>query len=417
MGKSGISAFKFLKKKGGEVIAVSKGSPLTWNLPDDLEKYSESSFYDEEIFLKKNKKLDVDYLILAPGISKKHPLVQMALSQRVKVWSEIELAYHFCLGKIIAITGTNGKTTSATLCAHLIKAAGKKVFLGGNIGTPFCEFTEDVSREDYVVLELSSFQLESIEDFHPQAAVILNLTPAHGERYETPEDYYSAKKNIYKNMIEGDLLVVTPLIQKEEIKIRFVEIISDATSENFNELSLENFSMYGAHNKINLWCVLKILNFFHLNNLQKGIDSFPPVPHRLEKINTFLSCPAYNDAKSTNWQSTLTALEGLNHKEVWLILGGKKRGRGDSIRPYLSVIKKYVKKVFLIGETSDDLALEIQNELVFEKSYTLKQALESIKIGKPTLDNCLLFSPAFPSFDQYQSYEERGLEFKKNLFA
>jgi UDP-N-acetylmuramoylalanine--D-glutamate ligase len=361
---------------------------------------------------------NADLIILSPGIA------HSEIKKKVEIWGEIELAYRYlesvgALKPIIGITGTNGKTTTTTFLGEMIETAGKKVFVGGNIGIPFCDMAIEVLEGkriyDYILLELSSFQLEGIEKFHVQIGLILNIFQNHGERYVTIEDYARSKFFISKNMTADDLLIYPlnfPLIANwAQTQIPRKEVID---IDNLKiEFSLSKFKLPGIHNKINLEFVLKVAEELRLDKvaIQKSIDTFSGVHHRIEFVDGVHDFHAYNDAKSTNWDATITAVNAMekNGKKLYLIIGGKKRGHGDSILPSFDFFKKHVDRFYLIGEMANEIEAEIQNNADYKNLYTLEATIADVK--KEKFDGVVLFSPGFPSFDQYLNYEKRGEQF------
>jgi UDP-N-acetylmuramoylalanine--D-glutamate ligase len=361
-----------------------------------------------------------ELVILSPGI----PRGQIK-KKGIEIWGEIELAYRYlesvnALVPLIGITGTNGKTTTTTFLGEMLETAGKKVFVGGNIGTPFCELAIEVLQAklnpyDYILLELSSFQLESIERFHLNIALILNLYQNHGERYQTIEEYGLSKFFITKNMTDKDLLIYPlnfPLIAEWGSTQTARKVIIDIESFDIG-YDLSRFKLPGIHNKINLLFVLKVAAELRLDPeaVQSSIDRFSGVHHRIEFVEGVSDFSAFNDAKSTNWDATITAVNAMEKKEkkLYLIIGGKKRGHGDSILPVLPVFLKNVDRIYLIGEMSDEIETEIKAKIEYKKLITLDATIKDIR--REQFDGVVLFSPGFPSFDQYLNYEKRGEDF------
>ena len=210
IGRSGMSALRLSHREGASLSVVSAGNPRDWkNLESVLKFVSEDSCFDQDSVSGDIFK-SADYIILSPGISRSHPLLEKVLTYHIPVISEIELAFRSLdnlKSPIVAITGTNGKTTTTTMIGEMVKSSGKTVFLGGNIGIPFCDYILSNKRVDYIVLELSSFQLESISVFKADISLMLNLYPNHGERYGSVDSYFDAKCNILRNMTSSDLLI------------------------------------------------------------------------------------------------------------------------------------------------------------------------------------------------------------------
>ncbi len=431
MGVSGISALRLLHALKTNIIALNGKNPLTWaKIPGVLDFLPLESCYDE-LDPKLISVLEkIDLVILSPGIPRDHPLLAPLLKRGVPIWGEIELAYRYLesinkLKPIIGITGTNGKTTTTTFLGEMIRLDNKKVFVGGNIGIPFCDYAYEVfsgnKEVDYILLELSSFQLESIDRFHVNIAVILNLYQNHGERYSDIEDYGRAKFHITNHFTNEDLL-----IYPEDFS--FVNqwaqgIISRKKSVNTQKpecsYDLSKFKLPGIHNKVNLNFILLVAQEINLApaSIQKSIDIFLGVHHRIEYVDHLIGLShftAYNDAKSTNWDATITAVKAMEetNKKLYLILGGKKRGHGDSIKPYLDFFKEKITLIYLIGEMAQEIEAEIKGEIPYKLSDNLEASVadlrESIKDNKIDDVGILLFSPGFPSFDQFNNYAHRG---------
>jgi UDP-N-acetylmuramoylalanine--D-glutamate ligase len=364
-----------------------------------------------------------DLVILSPGI----PREQILKMRNIEIWGELELAYRFlesvkAVPPIIGITGTNGKTTTTTFLGEMLQTAGKKVFIGGNIGIPFCDmalevFNNSKTHYDYILLELSSFQLESTDRFHVNIAIILNLFQNHGERYQTIEEYGLSKFLITKNMTKQDLLIYPlnfPLIAewaKSQIPRKIsINIDIDHLKIDFD---LSKFKLPGIHNKINLLFILHIACELKLERIavQKCIDNFCGVHHRIEFVDGKNKFTAFNDAKSTNWDATLTAVNAMEKKDkkLYLIIGGKKRGHGDSILPSLQILNKSVDRFYLIGEMGNEIEAEIKLKAEYKKLNKLEAVIADIRAED--FDGIILFSPGFPSFDQYLNYEKRGEHF------
>lgn len=425
LGVSGISALKLLNKLNAHTFAVNSGKVETWaKSPGVLDFCQLDDCYSED----NEKAVEVmgkaDLIILSPGIPRDHRVLHQAIKNNVLIWGEIELGYQVIkqfhgLKPIIAITGTNGKTTTTTFLGEILTDQGLLPFVGGNIGVPFCDMAQEVvnqtAKYDYIVLELSSFQLESTFDFHPQISIILNVFQNHGERYEHISDYAKAKFNITKKMTAADYLIYPtdyPIIESWA-KTQTCQTIGFDTTNFSIDFDLSKFKLPGNHNKVNLNFLIKVRDILNLDRqkFQMSIDRFNGVHHRIEFVPNQLGFTAYNDAKSTNWDATLTAIAAMEDrsKDLYLILGGKKRGHGDSINPYIETIKKRVKRIYLIGEMADEIEAEIKNVIEYKKLMTLVDTIADVKAEN--FQGILLFSPAFPSFDQFSNYAERGKTF------
>ena len=429
MGKSGVAAVRLLRTAGLETHAINEGAVDVWRAKDGLDSVLGREFMHtqddaQEVFASSG------LIIISPGIPTTHPALAMANLAGVPIISEIELAYWFCrIVPVIAITGTNGKTTTTTMIFEALRLAGKKVFCGGNIGTPYCDMAQKVlagESFDYAVIEVSSFQLETISKFHPRIGLMLNLTPNHSERYQGLEDYGRAKLRLLLNMQTGDNLIVG------EEAGEWVEW-SASTKANRHIFAKKNlpadflkrfdFSkgvLVGAHNRANYYCAWKTLSLLDISDLdslfQKFIETFPGVEHRLEFVGNFNGLKVYNDAKSTNGEATRTALAAFESAEnLYLVVGGKLRNESDRLLPDLLPFKGLISKIFTIGMTTERLVKELSGEFEVEAAHTLDQLLEMTKQQK--LTGNLVFSPAHPSFDQFKSYVDRGTQFKQKVRA
>lgn len=422
MGRSGLSALKLLAKIDAEVYAINQGEPENWKEFEHVSQLipRERMFNQDaasSIFSQ------VDIIVLSPGIPQTHPALEKAVKKEVAIWSEIELAYLFFdhRAPIIGVTGTNGKTTTVSLMGEVLRCAGHKVFVGGNIGIPFCEYILEEQGADYVVLELSSFQLESMHTFRPNIAVLLNVFPNHGERYQGVEDYADAKFHITDYMTENDILIydrsnslisdwadgldisVIPIDTHEKIKVRQeIEAVFD----------LQQFKLKGQHNLTNLLFVIKTMEALGVeeDGVQMAINTFAGVDFRVQYIASNDLFAAYNDGKSTNWDAVKTAVKAMDGSDrpVYLILGGQRRGRGDTLIPHLQDLSA-VSKILLIGETTDQFANELAGHIDYQRCYDLATAVDYAR--ETQFDGILLFSPGLPSFDQYANYVKRGEHF------
>ncbi|MFN8370747.1 MAG: UDP-N-acetylmuramoyl-L-alanine--D-glutamate ligase [Bacteriovoracaceae bacterium] len=422
LGESGLSVVKLLHKLSLNFFVVSAGKKESWKNFDLIQKFvsRDNCFAEDEASFN-----NADLIILSPGIPLTHKLLKGFNLDHI--WSEIELAATFCDVPIIAITGTNGKTTTTMMVDQLLKTAKIKVFTGGNIGTPFCEYVFQDSDAQMVVLELSSFQLESIKTFHPKIALILNIERAHEERYQNKEEYALSKFNIMKNMTKTDVLIlprgdsyIADFVSKNNKKSVETILVSEKDLPSFN---FDKFSMVGKHNYLNLtftWIVAQKLNISK-EIFQKFIDSFEGPHYRIEPILLTKTVKVFNDSKSTNFFSTVTAIHSLKaqyQEPIELILGGKLRSLNSTdkeSKAELETIVKSVSKIYLYGESRNWLKSQIE-QLNISCEVTIEETLDNVvnKFKAQKKESVvLLFSPAFPSFDLYKNYEERGAHFTK----
>lgn len=425
LGVSGLAATELLVFLGSKVSVVDQGPAANWkNFVRVKELVGEENCHsqDEASAILASSEL----IILSPGIPVTHPVLAEATAKRVPLWSEIELGYQFAVVPILCVTGTNGKTTTVSLLGDMFEKAGLSVFVGGNIGTPFCKYALEQLRDkknySYIVLEISSFQLETIHQFRPHVAVITNIAHNHEERYPSLESYAKAKFQVVRNMGEKDVLIYPQenlLIddwaqdQRPQLIPFYKEIVLNELSEEFD---LRSFSLSGWHNWENLYCAKMAFEQVQedLTPVQKTIDTFKGVPHRLEKVETSKPYLVYNDAKSTNVAATLTAIKTLmkdaQGKEIYLIFGGMKR-EDHALGVYdWPLLFNGVAKIFLIGETCDDLFSSLGKEFPMVKCYSLEKVIQ--EVDQSGFRGILLLSPGFPSFDQFHNYAHRGDCFK-----
>jgi UDP-N-acetylmuramoylalanine--D-glutamate ligase len=432
LGVSGLSAIRFLSSQKAQIWAVNSGSVDSWATQEVLQYLDKSQCFSENDPQLNMVLNEIELVILSPGIPGDHPLLKdNPHFQSIPIWGELELAYRYLemtnqLKPIIGITGTNGKTTTTTFLGEMIEASGKKVFVGGNIGVPFCDYALDVYNSkpasDFILLELSSFQLESLDHFHVDIAIILNLYQNHGERYEKIEDYGRSKFNITNRFTDRDVLIYPenfPLIAvwaSTQVGIKFCVHTDHPTKNPMTDYDLTKFKLPGIHNLVNLNFILLAAGVLKLpkSAIQYSIDHFAGVHHRIEYVSDVSgfaqSVVAFNDAKSTNWDATITAVKAMESLpgQLFLIIGGKKRGHGDSIIPYLDFLKTRVHQFYLIGEMAQEIEAELKGIVDYKLTNTLEETLKDMRSLKSSEQAILLFSPGFPSFDQFKNYSHRG---------
>ncbi len=419
MGKSGQAAVALAKKLRQDLYAVNRGKPEDWYYSEKLGNLLEiCSCYSEEDFAQHFHKMDE--IVISPGIPTTHPSLAKAVERGVPIFSEIEYAWRECENiPVIAITGSNGKTTTTTMIAEALKKAGKNVFCGGNIGVPYCDLPLNDLKPDYAVIEVSSFQLETIHDFHPVIGLILNIVPNHGERYDSVHDYAKAKFRLLKNMKAQDFLIMgTENPYLNDVSEHPVEKTFFTKGKLPSEFSFDfsKAKVKGEHNEANFfaaWKVLSRLGIPNLRNLfQEFINEFPGVAHRLEYVLTKDGLSIYNDAKSTNLTATETAINAFKHDPAPLhvILGGKLRNEADRMLPGLLPYKDEIDTIFTIGDVSERLFDELKDHFLVVKAGDVKSVFEFAKTSH--LKGNLVLSPGFPSFDQFKNYVDRGDKFK-----
>lgn len=392
LGISAISVLKKIKDFSEDVYVVNKGHVDQWN----QEVFDISSEFkclsEEESF---DALAQCDRVILSPGIPKE--IKWLNHIDPSKIISEIEFAYLNSDVPVIAITGSNGKTTTTTMIYEALKLYGKEVFIGGNIGVPYSDIIGN--NYDYAVVEVSSFQLESIQSFKPIISIITNLTPNHMERYNSFEEYKLAKYNVYKNQDSGLHLAQTNTFNNPNVNFKKIGKIAS--------FSFDKSKLMGEHNLYNFFCVNEVCKFlcsnYNVKIFQTFIDTFKSPEFRLEFIKQVNNFKFYNDSKSTNIESTLKAVESFD-EDIILILGGKLRSK--NVDEFKALNNYKFKRIFVYGEARELLVSELDVEVCedLQSVFTKLNALESGNV---------IFSPGFPSFDLYKNFEQRGIHFNE----
>lgn len=425
LGKTGLETALFLRERGARV-RVSDMSP-----PEKLAKEIEM-LGAEAIEVECGGHTDESFLwpeliVLSPGVPFATPKVKRAIEQGIEVISEVELASRFITKPVIAVTGSNGKTTTCTLISEILKKCGKKVFLGANIGTPLITIAGKDSEYDVLVLELSSFQLQGISEFRPDIAVVLNISPNHLDHHESYTEYIESKMKIAMNQGHDDIFIYKS--NDEEINKRLSRVnakkipFGDALSENgvsYNGCcvrygdemyELSGMKLRGRHNIDNIMAAIAGARALMCEpaQIRKAVIEFDPLPHRNEYLGEIRGAYFYNDSKSTSPGATLSALESTR-APVILIAGGK--DKGVSYAALKNIVKEKVKVLVLIGEARQRMSEELGGDVRSILSDSLKGAVDSALDNLSPRDS-VLFSPACSSFDMFESYEDRGRRFKE----
>lgn len=373
-----------------------------------------------------------DLIVLSPGVPANLPALDLARSRGIPVWSEIELAWRFLRGTLVGITGSNGKTTTTALVAHILKTAGIPMLVGGNIGTPLLALVEQSTDSAVTVAEISSFQLETIEAFRPEVGVLLNLTPDHLDRHATFENYARAKMRMFENQLDRDAAVLNaddpevarrvpsrPRIfwfsrQKRVTQgayLRDGQIIFRTDGSEFTVGRRDDIPLRGEHNVENVLaaCAAAFLAGAHPSAIAAGVKSFRGVEHRLEFAGKIGGVSFYNDSKATNVDATLKAVEAFPGP-LLVILGGKDKGS-----PYTSLrepLHQRARLAILIGAAAEKIESELAGAVPLEHAGTLDRAMR-LAMDRAQPGDTVLFAPACSSFDQFENYEQRGRVFKE----
>ncbi|MFA6357662.1 MAG: Mur ligase family protein [Candidatus Omnitrophota bacterium] len=342
---------------------------------------------------------DADLVIISPGVPLDALPIKWARQFNRPVISEIEAASILCPAGIIAVTGSNGKTTVTTLIGKVLEAAQKKVFVCGNIGNPFCGEVQLMQEGDFVVLEVSSFQLETIKNFKPKIALILNLTPNHLDRYKNIQEYLAAKKRIFMNQDEGDFLILSA----DDLLLRGIQSQAIKASVDF-------FTKQDGLNP-NQSAVLSVGKILGIDQslMQKVFAEFKGLEHRMEELGQIKGVRFINDSKATTADSAIWAIKNINIPII-LIAGGRHKGIDYGV--ILEYARGKVKQVILIGESKDIIARDLKGEFLTAMASSLEEALnKAYALAEP--GDAVLFSPMCSSYDMFKDYEDRGRVFKK----
>ena len=373
-----------------------------------------------------------DLIVPSPGVPADFPLLQVARAKGVKVWSEIELAYRFLEGRLIGITGSNGKTTTTSLVEHILRSAEFQTILAGNIGTPLISCVNGMTSTTVTVVELSSFQLELIEEFRPNISVFLNLTPDHLDRHGSMDAYAAAKARIFENQRERDVAVVnaddastlpyapkrTPVYwfsRKKRVEqgaaVHGDQIVFRREGKDEQVMVRNEIPLVGEHNLENVLAAVAATRLTGADPkaIAKGVKSFAGVEHRLEFLAEIGGVRYYNDSKATNVDATLKALDAFPGR-VLIILGGK--DKGSDYRVLQQPLKQKAIVALLIGAASEKIEKQIAGSVAVKRAGTLARAVElASSAARP--GDVVLLAPACASFDQFENYEHRGRVFKE----
>jgi UDP-N-acetylmuramoylalanine--D-glutamate ligase len=373
-----------------------------------------------------------DLIIPSPGVPADDPLLAKARAKGITVWSEIELAYRFMEGEMIGITGSNGKTTTTTLVHHILKTAGRKAILAGNVGKPLISCVEATSGETVAVVELSSFQLELTDKFRPNIAVFLNLTPDHLDRHKDMETYAAAKARIFAKQTEMDAAVLNaddaPTValaprkpqvfwfsHKDSVEqgacVRGEDIVVRHHAREEFVMKTSEIPLAGGHNVENVLAAVMAARLAEVDAeaIAEGVRSFAGVEHRLEFVAEINGVRYYNDSKATNVDATLKALDAFPGG-ILIILGGKDKGSDYTVLQ--KPLREKATLALLIGAAAGKIHRQIAGSVAIERAETLERAVE-IASQTAHAGDVVLLAPACASFDQFENFEQRGRVFKE----
>ncbi|HPW87475.1 MAG TPA: UDP-N-acetylmuramoyl-L-alanine--D-glutamate ligase [Kaistella chaponensis] len=431
-GESGFGAAYLAKKKGIDVFLSDKGM-----IKEDFKKLlTDAEIEFEEGQHSEERILAADWIIKSPGIPKKADIIFKINQKGIRLSSEIEFASQFTDAKIIAITGSNGKTTTTSLIYHILKNDDLKVGLGGNIGKSFAKQVAD-ENFDYYVLEVSSFQLDDIQNFRPYISLLLNLSQDHLDQYNyNYEEYALAKFRIAENQEKNNFFIYNKddemsinLLEKLEINAKMIPFstkekmkeggfINDGKlivkMENEFSMKIEELSLVGNHNIANSLAasiagkILKISN----ESIRNSLMTFQAVEHRLEQVTEINGVKFINDSKATNVNATYYALESMKQPTIWIVGGVDK---GNDYTEIEDLVKKKVKAIVCLGIDNQKIIDFFQDKT--ELIYSTSSMEEAVKVSKSLAEkgNTVLLSPCCASFDLFNNYEDRGNQFKKEV--
>lgn len=440
-GRSGLAAARFLISRGARVILTDSGDRASLDAAavTDLAAYAgNSGALNLELGGHRPESFErCDLAVASPGVPLTIPEFERCRKAGIPIIAEIELAFLHLRGRIIGITGSNGKTTTTMLLSKLLTGAGMRGFAAGNIGKPLIDFVADSTPEDFYAVELSSFQLEGIRDFHPWISSILNLTPDHMNRYGSYEDYAAAKRRIFMNQDATDFAVLNADdagtaslvsgLKAEPVmfsRLKAVEhgtfvhkgrvIFRDPAGER-ELFPLTSITLKGAHNLENVLaaCTMAILAGAPEDGLESCIQTFKGVEHRIEYVSEIDGVQYFNDSKATNVDAAIKSIEAFPGN-ILLIAGGQDKGGDFSL---LKIpVRQRVKHLVLIGEASDAIRTALEKEVAATHTRSMQEAVALCR-QKAQPGDIVLLAPACASFDMFRDYEHRGRAFKEAVRA
>ena len=431
-GESGIGCALLAQSRGYNVF-VSESNNIQESIRLQL---IENNIEFEENSHSKAIKMKPDFVVKSPGIPDTSQIIKSYIKNNINVISEIEFASRYTDSEIIAITGINGKTTTTLLTHQILSDQGLNVTIGGNIGTSFSSLL--ISNDyNYLVLEVSSFQLDGIVEFKPHIAVITNLSPDHLDRYKNYEDYIKSKFRIVMNQNSNDYLIydgddptINSYINKSNIKSKLIPFSTERKIEEgayYNNQSInisinkkklvmptENFSIKGKHNIKNAMAAATVAHLLKIRKqtIRKSLEHFQSVEHRLENVLTINKVNYINDSKATNVNAAYYALDTMEAPTIWIVGGIDKGNKYEDLFP---LVHKKVKAIICLGKNNFKLIENFENivEYIVETTSMEEAVSTAYKIAKPGYN--VLLSPACASFDLFDDYKDRGRQFKASV--
>jgi len=424
LGLSGRAAARLLLARGGAVLAVDDKTVDAGDLAGRVELLPAGAA---------ELPAGLDAVVVSPGVPLTRPLLAEARRRGLPVIAEVELAFPFLDGPVVAVTGSNGKSTTTALTGAMLREAGFTVEVCGNIGEPLADKVEGPPRRVFVV-ELSSFQIESIDTFRPQAAALLNLSEDHLDRYSSMAEYGAAKKRLFRDMDRDDVAVLNaddPLASRVATRARqrffsrlspvrdgcflsedgrVIEVVSRAREvELFRASDVPLAGVQNLENALPAALLARAAGAEH-EEIRAALASFTGLPHRLQKVGERRGVAFYDDSKGTNPGATLKAIEGFADGSVHLILGG--RNKDADLATLTPMVRRKARRAYLIGEAARDFARTLSGAIPYEMSETLDRAVRSAS-GQARAGEAVVLSPACASFDQFRNFVHRGQVFQE----
>jgi len=433
-GKSGVASAKFLAERGAVVALHDKKPVDEWTeIARSLKETNNVGLLSGQI---PSWLLDqIDLVVISPGVPTNTIPARYVDRKDGEAIGEVELAYRFMKGRIVGVTGSNGKTTTTTLIGELLKNAEIKTQVGGNIGTPLLSLAESSTDEGWTVAELSSYQLETIKDFHASVAICLNVTPNHLDRYESFTDYAAAKHRIFMNQTHDDVAILNADDQitaswasglkahtvmfstrtelDEGLFLSGNELVCRANGKERALTTRDRIAIRGLHNVENVLASLAagLACGASPESMADAVAKFKGVEHRLEVVSEIQGVTFYNDSKATSVDATLKALEALSDGEgkIVLILGG--RGKNAPYTPLADLIERKARTLIVLGEDAENIESQLKGHAEIVRVGSIAEAV-AVAFESAESGDAVLLAPACASFDMFKSFEERGEVFK-----
>jgi UDP-N-acetylmuramoylalanine--D-glutamate ligase len=429
--RSGVAVAVLLKSQGAALFVsdMAAAEKLQASLPN-----LQSEKIEYEVGGHSNRVYECDLMVISPGVPSNAPVVLEAQKRKIKIVSELEAGSWFCRVPMVAITGSNGKTTTTTLMGRILSDAAKKHVVAGNIGTAFSSVVMGLAETDIAVLEVSSFQLDYIDEFRPKISVLLNITPDHMDRYDhSMEKYAASKARVFKNQRAGDVLLYNRddpwtnklvaqaqcrtigfSIQQKLDEGAWVEdgkLVTSIDGIREEVIEINQIFIKGMHNLYNAMAAVLVGQLLGVDaaSMQSTLKTFEGVEHRLEFVRTLSGVSYYNDSKATNVDSVWYALQSFKEPIV-LFLGG--RDKGNDYSRLTELVHRQVKAIVAIGESADKVEHAFKGTTVITKASSMEEAVAIARfLAQP--GDVVLLSPACASFDWFKNYEHRGEVFKE----